>query len=116
MMMNRAQLTKKSQCPYCNHVLDAHGVAFSEQPLDGKVQAEPGDLTVCFYCAQILVFHNNLTVQKPNPGQLEMLYLTKPWLKDRMALLTEAVRRIDRRNLNPQPMLPVLNAERRRRK
>lgn len=44
-----------SKCPVCGKVLDT---------ASGNAAPEPGDISVCFYCHNIMVFDENLALQK----------------------------------------------------
>lgn len=55
--------TPKSVCPYCDHVLDTAG--------GGERAPEAGDLTICVYCTQPLVFDEHVRARKPNDGEIE---------------------------------------------
>lgn len=50
---------KPSSCPHCNYLMDA---AFS--PGDESARPNPGDLTICINCAEILQFDADLMMQK----------------------------------------------------
>jgi len=54
-------------CPYCGKRFDHTSDVESEHV------PEPGNITICVGCAGILVFGNNMEIQKPTPDQLEEL-------------------------------------------
>lgn len=53
---------KESKCPVCNAGLNAAEAA-SEEFKD--MRPEPGDLSVCTYCATILIFDEDLNLAIP---------------------------------------------------
>lgn len=58
-------------CPMCGAHLDAHTDALN--PLDPD--PVPGDVSVCFYCAGILKFGDDLRLRRPTVDELVAL----PW-------------------------------------
>lgn len=51
--------TMPNRCPTCEHVLEAAtGITTDDAP-------KPGDVTLCIYCAAILVFTDDLRVRLP---------------------------------------------------
>lgn len=48
----------KDYCPNCEHLLDSASAAF------GKHVPKPHDVTVCFYCAVILEFSDDMALVK----------------------------------------------------
>jgi hypothetical protein len=51
-------------CPTCGTRLDA------AMNLTGARAVRPGDLTVCGYCAAVLIFNDQRRLSRPAPGQL----------------------------------------------
>lgn len=75
-------------CPYCSYAMD------SVTEAEGKnVKPSPGDASVCFNCAQILVFDNNLNLIIPLPDLLK--HLAQNETLNRIA---EGIRNRDRRS------------------
>jgi len=65
-------------CPYCNSVLDAH------RGMDGNCLPMTGDVSICFNCANLLVYEiegGNIDLRKPTPEEQSDFdndeYLTK---------------------------------------
>jgi hypothetical protein len=59
-----SQHSKAHTCPYCGSTLDAFtGVTGADLP-------DPGDPTLCGYCAGILVFNADLTTREPTEDEL----------------------------------------------
>lgn len=50
--MTSGQLDFTPYCPSCEKKLDGFTIATDDRPVDG-------DLTVCFYCAEVLMVDNN---------------------------------------------------------
>jgi hypothetical protein len=54
-------LTKEAHCPFCGHsvdaLTDASGAAFSRG-------ARPDDITICAYCAGVLIVSGDLTPRR----------------------------------------------------
>jgi len=71
------------QCPYCEAKLD------TATDLKTNVMPKPGDISVCINCAQVLVFADDLTLRKPQPGEITMT--------PEIELYQKAVRGLDRR-------------------
>jgi hypothetical protein len=55
----------KTECPKC------------KQPLDGATSMErdygpkTGDVSLCYYCATLLIYDDDLTQRKPTPEELK---------------------------------------------
>lgn len=48
-----------NRCPHCEHILEgATGVTTQNAP-------KPGDVTLCIYCAAVLVFQDDMRVRLP---------------------------------------------------
>lgn len=59
-------LTTPSKCLKCKKLLDmATGI-------DTKRPSE-GDLSICFYCGNIMLFMENTSLRAPQPGELEKI-------------------------------------------
>jgi hypothetical protein len=84
--------TPEARCPYCDHLVDA------ASSLDKDfTPPKPGDLTVCFYCAQELVFDAMLIPRKPAAGELILAYAQQPGLIDEITAIKRMIRSADRR-------------------
>jgi phage FluMu protein Com len=57
---------KFKKCPSCGTITDSDSVAFGE---DAK--PSPGDVSICLYCAKLLVFGDDLNLKLPTNKQLE---------------------------------------------
>lgn len=55
-------------CPSCEHTLDA---ATSADGSDQRPQA--GDLSVCFYCASVLMFNDDFTLRQLSGEEFDAL-------------------------------------------
>lgn len=68
----------ETSCPMCHHVLDAVAI----DPRAPRDRSQPGDFTICFYCAAILVFREGSRIDLPTvqeKGEIEknpVLYVT----------------------------------------
>lgn len=56
----------ESKCPACEHPINAAGT------IDAKdtYVAEPGDITVCYGCACVLVYADDMSVRLPTTKEL----------------------------------------------
>jgi len=85
-----------ARCPYCEHTVDA-----ASSIEDGQfVPPKPGDITVCFYCAQELVFDAGLIPRKPAAGELIPAYAQQPGLSDEVTAIKRMIRQADRSDLS----------------
>ena len=75
-------------CPFCGHRLDS---AMAADPANPDAKPDPGDVTICISCAQILVFTDDLTLRASMPGEIEMT--------PEVRRVQELVRRLDRRTM-----------------
>lgn len=57
----------KNECPHCHSELD------SNTDPTGKEVPQEGDVTVCLYCQNILMFGKNLTYRLPTEEELTEL-------------------------------------------
>ena len=57
---------KTSICPKCFTILSA-----ATNMDDENLRPKPGDVTVCLYCAEVLVFNEDLTLRRPLAGEIE---------------------------------------------
>lgn len=55
------------KCPTCYSVLD------STTSADGRSGPTPNDLSICIYCAEKLIFANDLTVRKITDAELRAI-------------------------------------------
>jgi hypothetical protein len=77
-------LGHEDACPICFHELD------SVTCVDSDARPEPGDLTVCLYCAELLVLDKSLRhVCLDEHGGIESL---EPELRRLLLLVQKAVR------------------------
>jgi hypothetical protein len=76
----------ESLCPFCGQRLDS---AIAADPANPDAQPDPGDVTICISCAQILVFTDDLTLRASMPGEVE--------ITPEIRRAQEMVRRLDRR-------------------
>lgn len=58
----------KTACPCCGKTLNASGASGNDEGAPGE-----GDLSVCIYCATILVFDANMTLRLLPQAELETL-------------------------------------------
>jgi serine protease inhibitor ecotin len=58
-------------------------------PANPDAKPDPGDVTICIQCAQLLVFTGDLTLRAAKPGEIEMT--PEIWRAQQL------VRRLDRR-------------------
>ena len=79
------------RCPYCDGALDA------ASHMSEAVRPKPGDLSVCLYCAQPLVFDAFLIPGKPAPGEVEAIFVADPAFADEVRQIQRAIRSVDRR-------------------
>jgi hypothetical protein len=56
--------TEEQFCPYCGHVVDAHST--------DQGTPSPGDLSICFYCGEIMRFSEYLSLLKCNVEELNL--------------------------------------------
>ncbi len=57
-------IVEEQICPYCGHSLDVHSTA------EGK--PEDGDISICFYCGEIIIFSEHLSLLKCNVNELNL--------------------------------------------
>ncbi len=53
------------QCPHCDSKLDAN-TGVNDTTFDTGDAARPGDWTVCFSCANVLMFNDDMTLRTPS--------------------------------------------------
>lgn len=87
-MRLRASRTPECLCPWCGHRL---GASMAADPKKPDATPKPGDLTVCFSCAQVLVFTDDLKLRASMPGEIEDM----PALRRAQ----QAARALDRRRM-----------------
>lgn len=63
---DRTMEVNESKCPGCETTL-----SLATEP--GGHKPEPGDVTICAHCGEILIFDESLHVSRPNPVQLEAI-------------------------------------------
>lgn len=49
---------KESKCPVCGKILD------TASSIDGDHTPSPNDITLCMYCAALLIFNKDMTMSK----------------------------------------------------
>jgi hypothetical protein len=88
-----------SSCPYCETPLNkVSGV--SDADLNPIQQGPaPGDITVCLFCSQYLVFDDNMGLRRPHAGELDAQFAAHPKSKIVLEVVAAAARKIDRRGM-----------------
>jgi hypothetical protein len=66
-----------SPCPSCGKVLDGATGVGEER----GIKPEPGAITICGYCAAVLVFGGGLKLRKMDPTEAEHVLKTNPVAK-----------------------------------
>lgn len=75
----------ETACPVCGETLDTH-----ERALGQDIPPKAGDLSVCLYCGNALVFEGEpLTLRAMNEGDLAKL---QPHFRQTLARVMKAVR------------------------
>jgi hypothetical protein len=70
-----AHVTPKDQCPYCGAQMDrASGIIQHETH-----QPRPGDVTLCFYCAELNIFDKGLKMRKPTDLETFEIMTAPTW-------------------------------------
>lgn len=77
-------------CPFCDAYLD------SATELGSKRRPSPGDLSVCLYCAEVLIFGATKNLRKPHVFELEAAYTQQRGLREQIALSQAAARKMIR--------------------
>ena len=54
-----------SYCPHCRTKVNAAG------SIDKPATPKPGDINICFYCANINIYDEDLKVRLPTPEEIE---------------------------------------------
>lgn len=62
-------LPRKQHCPGCGAVLTASSNPNADDP-DQRI-AEPGDVSVCFYCGQFMVIADDGSLRLPTPKEAD---------------------------------------------
>jgi len=62
-----------TNCPHCNHEIDTN-----TNVKDETLKPKEGDLSVCFYCATVLVFGKDLKQRVATKSELEVLEKEDP--------------------------------------
>lgn len=78
---------KGSNCPKCNKFLDAVTAE------DGVKSPIPGDLSICFYCGEILVFNDNMELEKVSQ---ELFDSFDDELKEELLFAQEQLRKLSK--------------------
>lgn len=80
-------------CPYCNHRLDAvSGV--TEKGGDDPGKPDPGSLSVCISCAQVLIFDDTMKLRKPAHNELKRIYREDPKAARVLRVVQKGIRAI----------------------
>lgn len=74
------------RCPFCDYKLDVAASVYNK-----KNTPKPGDISICLSCASILIFNDDLTIRKPEPGEIE--------ITPEIHKIQQAIRSVDRRDL-----------------
>ncbi len=82
---------KGNPCPTCGKLLDACTSA------EGDSSPSPGDLSVCWYCGEILVFGKGMKQRKPTTAELIDMQRSTEW-----PLLERIARGVKSRTLDPR--------------
>lgn len=78
-------------CPYCACRLDAaSGVA--DKGDDDPGRPDPGSLSVCIQCGQVLIFDETLKLRKPAHNELKRVFSEDPKAARIIRALQKAVR------------------------
>jgi hypothetical protein len=64
--------TVKGHCPRCGHEISAASGVTAVQP-------KPDDVTICLYCASVLLFTNDLGVREPTSTEMDELRRGENW-------------------------------------
>lgn len=67
--------TRGDHCPSCKHDLDRASNASNTE----RCRPEPGDVSVCFYCLEVLIFAEGLGVRLPTPEELAEIQSSPSW-------------------------------------
>jgi hypothetical protein len=59
---------REDRCPYCGEVIDSASTLEGEPPL-----ATPGDMSLCFYCAEVAQFGADFKLKKMSTREIAML-------------------------------------------
>ena len=83
-----------SKCPSCNAVIDdAEGLTTSKGPSEG-------DVSICFYCAKVLLYGRDLTPRLPTDDEMDTVKASPQWAsiqKTRCAIQMDSVERKTKR-------------------
>lgn len=61
---------KKTVCPLCHHRIES-----APTVEDHEIISQPGDFSICFYCACILIYRPDLTVREATTEEVKDLDL-----------------------------------------
>jgi hypothetical protein len=95
------RLAQSSCCPYCEEILDG-----ATRVGGSAAVPEPGDVSVCLYCAQIIIFGADLLVRRPLPGELEAIEAQHPEAGLLLRRAQEQIKALDRRYRQPSKAVP----------
>lgn len=73
LMIRSTRVNKASKCPVCREVLDGATDFFKAHV------PEPGAVSVCGYCGQLLIFAEDLTVRIPTALELREIQASQTW-------------------------------------
>ncbi len=89
-MGRRKKQIPASKCPACNATNDAaEGLTPSTTPSEG-------DVSICFYCAKVLVYGQGLQLRLPTDAEMEAIKASPQWpgiQKARFAIQVDSVER-----------------------
>lgn len=93
--MKKNPLLEKTVCPDCKNLLSAATSIES----DGSAQPRPNDLTICAYCASILIYNKDFSLRKATESDLNSLDVdTLISLQRAKVIITKRI--IENKNLN----------------
>ena len=89
--MNDAYPVPKGKCPFCGAILDAASDYVAVNHPDAKRPPTTGDICVCLYCAEILEYEPEGTLQQATLKNLvsltqkdhAMLEKTQKWIREK---------------------------------
>jgi RNase P subunit RPR2 len=67
--MKKNPLLEKTVCPDCKNLLSAATSIESDE----STQPRPNDLTICIYCASILIYNKDFSLRRATESDLDSL-------------------------------------------
>lgn len=93
--MKKNHLLEKTVCPDCKNLLSAATNIGSDE----SIQPKPNDLTICVYCASILIYNKDFSLRRATDSDLDSLDAsTLSSLQKAKVAVTKRI--IENRNLN----------------